>query len=210
MCFINNSCSEKQRGKVLYKSDRSSYPKELKIIYPDFNITIFGFRNRTRLQDFKRDSNFVSKQESPPAWTQEAHRLPRSHRKCLLFQRGGTQTWDGVPPQRWGTPPVQGWGTPCPRLGYPPVQGWGTPPPHLKLDRGTPPSKAGSEYPPIQGWIRYPPPGQGWIGIGMDRDGVPPPKSEQTDISKHNKESHHMSVVHPPPQKLNRHTPVKT
>ena len=120
-----------------------------------------------------------------------ARGTPRSRSKCLLFRAGGVP---GSPPRRWGTPPVQGWGTPpCPRLGYPPVQGWiGVPPP------------------PVQGCIRVPPPHPRLDQVpplprtGMDRDGVTPPpkKSEQTDISKYNKESHHMSVVPPPPPKV--------
>ena len=51
-----------------------------------YKIGIEGFQNQ-------------QKQESPPAWMQEAHCLPHSHSKCLLFQ-GGTQ--------RWGTPPEMG------------------------------------------------------------------------------------------------------
>ena len=41
-------------------------------------------------------------QESPPAWTQEAYRPPRSRSKCLLF-RGGAPP---PPPP----PPDMGWG----------------------------------------------------------------------------------------------------
>ena len=37
------------------------------------------------------------KQESPPAWTQEAYRPPRGHSNFLLFQGGG----GGVPVQKF-------------------------------------------------------------------------------------------------------------
>ena len=125
-------------------------------------------------------------QESPPAWTQEAHRPPRSRSKYLLFRWGGVppQTWDGVPPpskvgvppQRWGTP-FQGWGTP------PPVQGWIRYPPCPRLDWVPPP--------PVQGWIRYPhPPIQGWIEY------PPPKKKVWTDW---NKEFNPKHGVPPPP-----------
>ena len=160
-----------------------------------------------------------SKRESPPAWTQEAHRPPRSRSKCLLFRGGypgyppdmgwGTLPGDGVPPPcprlDWGTPPVQGW------IRVPPLRGWIGVPPHPRLDQGTPLSKAGSGYPPVQGWIGAPPPIQGWIGVSphprLDRGtppiqgwiGNPPPGQGWGWIG-----------MGYPPLKLNRHTPVKT
>ena len=111
---------------------------------------------------------------------QEAHCLPHSHSKCLLFQVGGEyppRDGMGYPPHpRLGNPPIQGWigvpphprldwGTPPhPRLGYPPPSKVVVPP-HPRLDQGTPPlSKAESGTPPQ-------------IGMGMDRDEVPPPPS---------------------------------
>ena len=109
------------------------------------------------------------KQESPPAWTQEAYCPPRSHSKCLLFWGGtwGTPpTWDGVPPGpemgyppdlRWGTPPDLRWGYPSrPGMGYtPPDLGWGNPPTPRPGTKSPPGPKTG--YAPGPG-TGYPPP----------------------------------------------------
>ena len=116
----------------------------------------------------------VSKQESPPVWTQEAYRPPHSCSKCLLFQGAGgtpdlgwgtppTWTWDGVPPTwTWdGVPPPPGPGMgyplPGPGMGYPPTWTWDGVPPYLDLGWGTPPSDR----------TRVPP-------LPSDRTGVPP------------------------------------
>ena len=85
--------------------------------------------------------NTEIKQESPPAWTQEAYR-PRRIKYYSV----------GYPPCR-GTPLARSdrgyprWGSP--QLGYPLV---GVPPIRV------PPS----QVPPAQNWLRYPPPGPGW------------------------------------------------
>ena len=83
------------------------------------------------------------KQESPPAWTQEAYRPPRS--KCSLCWWGG-----GTPSSHGGVPhsvmvggtlgplyhPDLAWGTPPPsRPG--PGGTWGTPPPSRKISWNT-------------------------------------------------------------------------
>ena len=106
-----------------------------------------------------RDKTFFI-QESPPAWTQEAYRPPRSCSKCLLFQGG----YYGYPPYLdlgWGTPPAG------PGMGYPPTQTWdGVPPyldlgwgtPYLDLRWGTPLLRPEMGYPPTQTWDVVPPP----------------------------------------------------
>ena len=117
------------------------------------------------------------KQESPPAWTQEAYRPPCSEYSfCCPTRvppRGGTQV--RVPP--WGgtqTPRGRGYpglGTP-PGAWVPPHLDLGTPPPQGGL--GTPPG--GSGYPPgggTQTWV--PPPGGVWVPPqGGTRTWVPP------------------------------------
>ena len=72
--------------------------------------------------------------QSPPAWTQDSHRPPRS--KYTLCCSGG----EGVPPVRGGYP-LPRWIPPHQLDGYPPpVQTWeGVPPPPRQLD-GVPPS----------------------------------------------------------------------
>ena len=76
-------------------------------------------------------------QESPPAWTQEAHCPPRS--KCSLccsVQWGGVEMgyppYMGYPPDM-GYPPTQTWD------GVPPTQTWDGVPPYPDLRWGTPP-----------------------------------------------------------------------
>ena len=137
------------------------------------------------------ESLLKSPQESPPAWTQEAHRLPRS--KCSLCWRG----WEGYPIQSWmgGTPSSLGCG------GYP-IQSWmgrGTPSslgqglPHPVLDRGVPhvmildggtslssgwgtPIQTWDGVIPIQIWDEVPP-SAGWGTPIQTWDGVPPSAS---------------------------------
>ena len=101
-------------------------------------------------------AKLVVKQDSPPAWTQEAYRPP--HSKCsLCWSIGGgypeypPQTWDGVPPQTWDGV------TPGPEMGYPPTLTWDGVPPTLTWD-GVPPLP-GPEmgYPPTQTWDGVPP-----------------------------------------------------
>ena len=120
------------------------------------------------------------KQESPPAWTQEAHRPLRSIQPWM----GG---WGGFPSSLgWGTPPpVKDW------MGYPPppVQDCMGQPPHPRLDGESPQSKAGWGTPSL-GWgvppisrMGYPQsePGMGyspvqtWVGVPpISRMGYPP------------------------------------
>ena len=107
------------------------------------------------------------KQESPPAWTQEAYRRPCS--KCSLCWWGGTPSSHGRgvphPVMVGGTPsshgggtqgtrqtPDLGWGTPPtirPGMGYPTIQTWDGVPPHQTWNGVTlPPSRPGMGYPP--------------------------------------------------------------
>ena len=125
--------------------------------------------------------HFHCKQDSPPAWTQEAHRLP--HSKCSLCWLGGVVPHPvldgGYPIQswRWGSTPIQSWrGVPnsADGEGYPGVpqsQVWtgGTPfwswmgYPHPISRIGCPPSGPEMGYPRIQTWDGVPPaPPQVW------------------------------------------------
>ena len=128
--------------------------------------------------------NSPTKQESPPAWTQEAYRPPCSEYSFCCPTRvppPGGGTWPGYPPRGVpdpGTPPRGGtW------LGYPPGgyltrvhPPWGVPDPGTPLgvpdpgppggvpDPGTPPSPGGVPDPgtplPRGGtWLGYPPGG---------------------------------------------------
>ena len=95
-------------------------------------------------------------QESPPAWTQEAYRLPRSKYTLCCSARGYP-----LPPPTWpgqGVPPS--WD--LTRTG-----GYPSPPPHLDLGReypapiwegGTPPPGSGKGTPPISQMVVPPPP----------------------------------------------------
>ena len=92
--------------------------------------------------------NLISKQESSPAWTQEAHRPSRCSLCCSVSWVEGEvprvlpppstpgwgvpqvpttiQTWDGVPPP---SRPEMGYPSPRPEMGYPsPRPGMGYPP----------------------------------------------------------------------------------
>ena len=81
------------------------------------------------------------KQDSPPVWTQEAYRPPRS-KYSIYYPVGGGRVphpWAGGYPSQahpdlvrrrvgipfWGTP-IWDWGTPCLGLGYPPGKAPGT------------------------------------------------------------------------------------
>ena len=134
-------------------------------------MTIIGIYKSSLTNTLKvnNDKN-ITKQESPPAWTQEAYRPPRS--KCSLCLVGGgvphpvmmggnpiIQTWPGgtqdTPhhPDLAGVPPPfrPGWSTSPPSR-----PGWGTPhhpdlagvPPHHQDLAGVPPT--------IKTWPGYP------------------------------------------------------
>ena len=121
------------------------------------------------------------KQESPPAWTQEAHRPSRS--KYTLCWYGWGVPLLGVPLPRWGNPPSQHGVPQLPRKGLPPCKldglppvswiryspsaGWGTP--HPGLGRGVPtlPPRQLDGVPPIHTWE--------W-GTPHQLDGVPVPQ----------------------------------
>ena len=134
------------------------------------------------------------KQESPPAWTQEAHRPPRSRSKCLLFREGegGSlcenffsslnmyQAKSGVKnfSLYWGRG-----GCLCKnffsslnmyqaksgvKIFFPLL----VPPPPLEM--GPPPVHGWIGTPPVHGWIGYPPPSKAGSG-------PPLPKCEQTE-----------------------------
>ena len=127
------------------------------------------------------------KQESPPAWTQEAHRPPCS--ECSLCWsvswrkgvphpvldggRGGTPSSPGLggtlgyprPDLGGGTPLSAGWGTPILILdGVPLSAEWGTPPSRPEMGYPLPHQQDG--VPPV--WI--------WDGVPSPSrpDGVPP------------------------------------
>ena len=107
-----------------------------------------------------RITDDIYEQESPPAWTQEAHRPPRS--KCSLCC--SVCVCGGGP--RWGTPNM---GYPPrhrvpPEMGHPPDLRWGTPTSELRW--GTPPTQTWDGVPPVprkceQTWKYYLPPSFG-------------------------------------------------
>ena len=152
-----------------------------------------------------------NKQESPPAWTQEAYRLPRS--KCSLCWWGGTpsshvgggysiQSWWGVPHPFM----VGGGGTPSSHGGGYPIHSWlvgGVPHPfmvgggvpHPVMVGGTP-SSHGGVPPTIQTWLGYPPPPtmQTWLGYPS------PPPPHHPDLAGVPPSNHpELSGVPPPP-----------
>ena len=112
----------------------------------------------------------TDKQESPPAWTQEAYRPPCSEYSFCCPTRGGVR----VPPQGGsGYPPRGG-------SGSPPGGTWPGSPPGGVPDPGTPPPGGGGYLtrpprglgtPPPGGYLtRVPPPGGGtWTPPGVDR-----------------------------------------
>ena len=120
-------------------------------------------------------NKFIKKQESPPAWTQEAYR-PRRIKYSICYPRWGTPRWGNpqpgvmgylrwVPPIGWLPSGYPLWGPPgqvwqggtwggVPPVGVPPVRSnggylrWGTPVsgyPLARSDRGVP--EVG--YPPV-------------------------------------------------------------
>ena len=127
----------------------------------------------------------IRQQESPPAWTQEAYRPPRS--KCSLCWRGVVPRpiSGGVPhlrsggvthPRSGGVPhPISGGypssgqgGTPSQVWmgGYPIQSWWGVP-------QVPPLSRPGMGYPPNLSWGTPPPLYLGW-GTPQTQDGFPP------------------------------------
>ena len=123
------------------------------------------------------------KQESPPAWTQEAYRPPRNKYMLCCSCWGGTPggrppcltlgghppaggvPWAGTPLPRvpWAGAPLVGgeprWVPPLIWMGYPPTISWTgyTPPP--SAGRGTPPPSAGWGTTPHHQLDGVPPPG---------------------------------------------------
>ena len=112
-------------------------------------------------------TEIIITQESPPAWTQEAYRPPRSkYTLCCsswgylhlnqgpILEWGTPKSWPGMGylpswpemryPQSWpemGVPtcPDLGWGTPFwPEMGYSPMLTWDGGTPHCQQDMGTP------------------------------------------------------------------------
>ena len=132
-------------------------------------------------QNIDMGIEYIYQQESPPAWTQEAYRLPCSNYSLCcpnwvpplarVPPRPGYPPWPRYPPGQ-GTPPARvppGQGTPRP--GYPPGQG--TPPGQgIPLAR-VPPTRVSplARVSPRPGY----PPGQGTpLGGVPPRPGVPP------------------------------------
>ena len=110
----------------------------------------------------------INKQESPPAWTQEAYAM-------LL--------WGGTPCHGGGTPAggVTECGTPTgPGKGVPPISWMAYPLPRLDLGRGYPPPVNWIGYPPSWTWEggTPPPPHSSWMRYS------PPPRCELTDKLK--------------------------
>ena len=145
----------------------------LVIMWSTYKCTTCGQNDRsTRRHHEKLRRKNSSKQESPPAWTQEAYRPPRGHSNFLLFQRGGG--W--VPWQKfffpvWTCikPNLVSKFFPCTETGYPPPE---------NLRPGTPlPLKIWDLEPPLPKiWDLGPPPEN-------LRPGTPPRKSETWDPS---------------------------
>ena len=131
----------------------------------------------TRIITLSRYLKQWNEQESPPAWTQEAYRRPRS--KCSLCWWGG----GGYPIQSWwgrGTPSSHGGGYP----GYTPLHPdlAGVPPPPSRPGRGTPPTiKTCLGYPPTLDLAGVPPYHQDLARVPPTPDqtwqGYPPPSS---------------------------------
>ena len=116
--------------------------------------------------------SFKFKQESPPAWMQEAYRPPCS--KYSLCCPNWVPPWPGYPPGQ-GTPPGWTWqGTP-PSQGTPPARV--SPPPQLDL-AGYPPPPAGPGRVTPPPWLPH-----GILGNVAKHCGiwVPPPSRGQTD-----------------------------
>ena len=108
----------------------------------------------------------IMKQESPPAWTQEAYRPPCSE---YSFCPGRGGTWPGTPPRGSGYPPG-GLGTPLgvrvpPRGVWVPSQG----------GPGTPPGGVPDRVPPTASWH------SGKCCKALWDMGTPPPPCGQTD-----------------------------
>ena len=142
----------------------------------------------------------LTEQESPPAWTQEAYRPPRSKYtlccSCWGVPRVGTPA--GGRGTLGGCPPAGGYPRQAPPArGYPswvpPARGTpgGRPLPGGGYPRWVPPARRGVPQAgaPLSGpWMGYPPPGPGkgvppptwtWDGVPPPPiwtwDGVPPP-----------------------------------
>ena len=141
----------------------------------------------------------IIKQESPPAWTQEAYRPPCSEYSFCCPTRVRYPPWGGVPglryPPRGGTrtsvPPPGGYpdfGTPrggVPGLRYPLPRGGTRTSVPPRGGTWTPPGGVpGLRYPPggVPG-LRYPPRG-GYPDFGTPRGGYPdpPPVDRQTPV----------------------------
>ena len=124
-------------------------------------------------------TNTILSQESPPAWTQGAHRPPCSKCSlcCSVYWGGGGLPHPALVEGTLGTPPPSrsgqgvpwvpphhpdlGWGTPQTLDAVPPTQTWvGVPLHPLRPEMGYPTPRTGMGYPP-------PPHPQTW-------DGVPP------------------------------------
>ena len=116
-----------------------------------FCIEFFAIKKKLAMFLMLASKAFFKKQESPPAWMQEAYRPPCS--KYYLCCPTWVPPSQGIPPARVppqpGYPPGQG--TPLP--GYPPGQG--TPPARVPPAR-VPPSQ-GTPRPGYPPWPGYPP-----------------------------------------------------
>ena len=128
--------------------------------------------NLSNLQSFGIESErgISLKQESPPAWTQEAYRPPCSEYSfcCPTWvpPRGGGGYLTGVPPRVPRSPRGGTW------LGYPPGGTWPRYPPG-----GVPGPPQGGTWPGTPGGVPGPPRGCTWPGYppGGVPDRPPPP-----------------------------------
>ena len=168
---------EKEREQFVKKADKAANPGDVSEVMthshsPTSIPTPTPISTQEQMQNRKRQFSlmFVDcifawceytkisfQQESPPVWTQEAYRLPRTKYTPCCFSwgyppvltldlDGGRNTssyWQGrypnpCPDLRWGTPrPDLGWGTPCPDLGrgYSPIPHRPEGVPHYKCER---------------------------------------------------------------------------
>ena len=108
-------------------------------LYAELFLVQLEFCNQRTTFLIENHCKTIYKQESPPAWTQEAHRPPRSKYTLCCSGRGVPLPERVPPPGKIGTPPpIQTWEEvpPHPEGRYPPPHPDPGPPRHLD---GVPP-----------------------------------------------------------------------